>query len=135
MSQETLSTTEDNSTKRLVVPINRVTNPHDIAVMAQVNYRMFRSTHVISERFDLKDQHIIPKFHAFFKSLSAKAELKETEVTTPSGHRYTKKEWHLVDRGLVDYMTITYVDQAQLDSEADKLKKLLSTGKPLGGVV
>ena len=97
------------------LPRNKHLNPTDLGVVMQINYRLHKSAPVMHKRFDLHNTDCLKQIEDFIGSHRAKAELKET----PQGMK-----WVIVDKGLVDYMVITYIDQAQLDYEKDRIKHL-----------
>lgn len=97
------------------LPRNKHLNPTDLGVVMQINYRLHKSAPVMHKRFNLHDTDCLKQIEDFIGSHRAKAELKENE----KGHK-----WVIVDKGLVDYMVITYIDQAQLDYEQERIKHL-----------
>ena len=99
------------------LPINKHLNPSDLGVVLKISYRLFNSSPLRHKRFTLTDQPNNPnqlsELKDFIDKHRAKAELKET----PQGMK-----WVITDKGLVDYMVISYISQDQLDKEQNRLQ-------------
>lgn len=95
------------------VPINKHLNPSDLGVVLKISYRLFNSSPLRHKRFDLADPQSTQAILDFIDQHRAKAELKET----PQGMK-----WVITDKGLVDYMVVSYISQDQLTKEQDRLQ-------------
>lgn len=95
------------------LPINKHLNPADLGVVLKISYRLFSSSPLRHKRFNLADQQSVQAIQDFIDQHRAKAELKET----PQGMK-----WVITDKGLVDYMVISYISQDQLTKEQDRLQ-------------
>ena len=95
------------------LPINKHLNPADLGIVLKISYRLFNSSPLRHKRFDLADQQSAQAILDFIDQHRAKAELKET----PQGMK-----WVITDKGLVDYMVISYISQDQLTKEQNRLQ-------------
>ena len=95
------------------LPINKHLNPADLGVVLKISYRLFNSSPLRHKRFNLADQQSVQVIQDFIDQHRAKAELKET----PQGMK-----WVITDKGLVDYMVVSYISQDQLTKEQDRLQ-------------
>jgi len=95
------------------LPINKHLNPADLGIVLKISYRLFNSSPLRHKRFDLADQQSVQAIQDFIDQHRAKAELKET----PQGMK-----WVITDKGLVDYMVVSYISQDQLTKEQNRLQ-------------
>lgn len=95
------------------LPINKHLNPADLGIVLKITYRLFNSSPVRAKRFYLADPQSTQAIQSFIDQHRAKAELKET----PQGMK-----WVITDKGLVDYMVVSYISQDQLTIEQNRLQ-------------
>jgi hypothetical protein len=96
-----------------LVPINKHLNPSDLGIVLKIAYRLFSSSPVRTKRFYLADPQSSQAIQSFINQHRAKAELKETDKG---------KKWVITDKGLVDYMVVSYISQDQLTIEQNRLQ-------------
>lgn len=86
------------------LPINRHLNPADLGTTLKISYRLFGSSPLRHKRFDLADADSHKQIQDFIETNRAKAELKET----PQGMK-----WVITNKGLVDYMVVSYLPRKE----------------------
>jgi len=92
-----------------LVPINKHLNPADLGVVLKITYRLFNSSPLRHKRFNLADQHSAQAILDFIDQHRAQMEI-------------IKGKWVITDKGLVDYMVVSYISLDQLTIEQNRLQ-------------
>lgn len=82
------------------LPINQHLNPTDLGVTLRISYRLFNSSPLRHKRFDLSNADSHKQIQDFIEENNAKAEL-------------VNGKWTLTNKGLVDYMVISYLPRKE----------------------
>lgn len=91
------------------LPINKHLNPADLGIVLKISYRLFNSSPLRHKRFDLADQQSAQAIQDFIDQHRARMEI-------------INGKWVITDKGLVDYMVVSYISLDQLIKEQDRLQ-------------
>jgi hypothetical protein len=91
------------------VPIKQHLNPSDLGIVLKISYRLFNSSPLRHKRFDLADQQSAQAILDFIDQHRAQMEI-------------INGKWVITDKGLVDYMVVSYISLDQLIKEQNRLQ-------------